>query len=340
MLDLRRDDPTHAAIASLARSHGIDPHKAEAAVASIGEALSTSMINAAASRGGLADLVEILGAPGRGVYLESGTPLDAPQVRADGIGILSQLFGSKNKSRAVAARAARSSGLDVETVKDLLPSAAAVLTGALGARTKSAFGDILKIPGLDEIAREARDDLGGGGQLAPPQYGNPLPLPGEPPRRYSPSPSTDWTASTGRAPQQQPAPDSADGGMRQQSPLPVPGDDVPGMGPHKDNPYGDLSDILRRGGFRLPEGFPFPLPGGRSGGSAPQANPRPQYPADEGSVAAGGGLLANIIRSILGSVLGSGRSGSGGLISWIIRLIVMRYGAKILQGILRRILGR
>lgn len=354
MLDLRRDDPTRTAIESLARSYGIDPGKAAAAAGTIGDALSASVIRAAASRGGLADVVEILGAPGRDIYLQSGTPLDAPQVQADGIGILSQLFGSRDKSRAVAVRAAKSSGLDLDTVKAMLPSVAAVLTGSLANKTHAAFGDILKIPGLDEIAREARDDLGGGGQLAPPQYDSPLPLPGEPPRRYSPSPNTDWTASTGRpaspqvgdppvghAPQQQP-PSTDAGSMRQQRPLPVPGDDVPGMGRHDDNPYGDLSDILRRGGFRVPEGLPFPLPGGRPGGSGsrPQANPRSQRNPDAGSADVGGGLLANIIRSILGSVLGNGRSGSGGLISWIVRLIVLRYGAKILQSILRRILGR
>ncbi len=124
--------------------------------------------------------------------------------------------------------------------------------------------------------------------------------------------------------------------MRQQSPLPIPGDDVPGMGRHEDNPYGDLSDILRRGGFRLPGGAR--VPGGQQqprGGEARPPSPR-DYP-EKGSAGGGGDLLGNIIRNVLGSVLGGGRG--GGIISWIIRFVILRYAAKFLPAILRRILG-
>lgn len=337
MLNVTHDDTTRAAIANLAQAFGADADKTQAAAASVTQSLAASMGKAAASRSGLADLLEIIGAPGRQTYLQPGTPLDAPQVQADGIGILYQLLGSRDKSRAVANSAAKASGLDTETVKSMLPSLAAVVMGAMSSKTQAAFGDILKIPGLDEIAREARDDMGGGGQLAPPQYDNPLPLPGEPPRRYSPNPNSDWTSSAGRpsvpppaAPTSAPAPTS--GGMREQRPLPVPGDDVPGMGRHEDNPYGDLSDILRRGGFRIPGGSRGPQSQPQGGGrSAPTSTP------DEGSAAGGGDLLSNIIRNVIGSVLGGGRG--GGLINWIIRFVLLRYAAKFLPTILRRILG-
>lgn len=321
----------HAAISNLSAAYGANPKQTQAAVESVLSALTTKMMAAASSRGGLADLVEIIGAPGRDAYLQPGATLNAPQVEADGIGILSQLVGSRDQSRALAARAARASGLSDRTVKAMLPSIAAMAMGAISQRTQAAFGDILKIPGLDEIAREARDDMGGGGQLAPPQYGSPLPLPGEPPRRYSPTPPSDWSASTGsetRAPAPRtPAPKAppsspGGGGLRPQSPLPIPGDDVPGMGRHADNPYGDLSDILRRGGFRIPGGGGSPGPSGPSG---------PSIPAGQG-----GDLLSNIIRNVLGSVFGGGRS--SGLIGWIIRLIVMRYGMTIVRTILRRFL--
>jgi hypothetical protein len=312
------------AVSNLSGAYGTDPLQTRRAVDSVVAALTTSMMTAASSRGGLADLVEIIGAPGRDAYLNPGTPLNDGDIRADGIGILSQLVGSPDKSRALAARASRASGLSQEAVKAMLPSIAAVAVSALSQRTQAAFGDILKIPGLDEIAREARDDIGGGGQLAPPQYGSPLPLPGEPPRRYSPKPNPDWTGSAGSAaPPAKPAA-PPDGGIRKQSPLPIPGDDIPGMGRHEDNPYGDLSDILRRGGFRIPSGS-----GRRTG--APDAG---------GPVEAGGGgdLLSNIIRNILGSVFGNSGGRGSGLIGWIIRLIVLRYGASIVRSILRRFL--
>ena len=305
MFNLTREDLTKDAIASLAKAYGTETDKTAIAADRIAKALSQSMEARALSRGGLADVIEIIGAPGRSAYFQPNVPLDAPQITGDGIGILSQLFGSKTKSRAVAANAAREAGLSTDTVKSMLPSIAAILMGAVSEKSKAAFGDILKIPGIDEIAREARDDLGGGGQLAPPQYGNPLPLPGEPPRRFSPPPQTDWASRQ-----------SSDGGMPQQSPLPVPDDDVPGLGPHKDNPYGDLSDILRRGGFRVP-----------GGGSAGQPAP---------SSGGGGDYLSTIIRNILGNVLGLQK---GGIISWIIRFILLRWGVGFLKSILGRLFG-
>ena len=338
MLDPLHDEVSRQAVANLARAYSADPDKTLAATRSVVSALTDNMARVATSRGGLADLVEIIGAPGRDAYLKPNTPLNAPQVEADGIGILSQILGSRDRSRGVAAQAAKQSGLSPDLVKAMLPSIAAVVMGSLSNKTQAAFGDILKIPGLDEVAREARDDMGGGGQLAPPQYGSPLPLPGEPPRRYSPTPNPDWTGSTGRSnqpPLQAPAPSAPapapSGGMRQQSPLPIPGDDVPGMGRHEDNPYGDLSDILRRGGFRLPGGTGAPQP--RGGSARPTGGGIP----DEGSAGAGGDLLGNIIRNILGSVLGGGRG--GGILSWIIRFVLLRYAAKFLPAILRRILG-
>ena len=69
----------------------------------------------------------------------------------------------------------------------------------------------------------------------------------------------------------------------------------------KTGPYGDLSDILRRGG----------------GGS---------------------GSLASIIRNIFGGMLGFG---SKGVVGWIIRLILIRYGWRIFAWVVRRVfLGR
>jgi hypothetical protein len=339
MLDPAHDDLSRNAVANIAKAFGSDPEKTAAAARSVTSALTDNMARVASSRSGLADLVEIIGAPGRSAYLQPGVPLNNPQIEADGIGILSQILGSPDKSRAVAARAAKQSGLSPDLVKAMLPSIAAVVMGSLSTKTQAAFGDILKIPGLDEVAREARDEMGGGGQLAPPQYGSPLPLPGEPPRRYSPAPNPDWTGSTGRtgaqpAPQA-PSPAPSGGSMRQQSPLPIPGEDVPGMGRHEDNPYGDLSDILRRGGFRLPGGFR--VPGGQQQPRGGAARPSPRDYPDEGSAGGGGDLLGNIIRNVLGSVLGGGRG--GGIVSWIIRFVILRYAAKFLPTILRRILG-
>jgi len=92
-----------------------------------------------------------------------------------------------------------------------------------------------------------------------------------------------------------------------QQPLPIPGETrrmpnaPPSGGRGSGNPYRDLSDIIRRQGGRTSDG----------------------------------GSLAGIIRSIIGSVLGFQ---SKGIMGWIIRLIVVRWGWSILQFIVRRVL--
>lgn len=81
-------------------------------------------------------------------------------------------------------------------------------------------------------------------------------------------------------------------------PFPLPG---PGRQGQTDNPYGDLSDILRRGG-RLPSGEQ-----------------------------AGGRGLGSIVRDTIGSALGFGKKG---IVGWIIQLLLLRWG----WGFLKRIL--
>lgn len=102
------------------------------------------------------------------------------------------------------------------------------------------------------------------------------------------------------------------GGFGGQSPLPVPGNARPGSGGGwgggsggGTGPLDDLSDVLRRGGQSVP--------------------------------GTGGGGLAGIIRSILGAVLGFQ---SRGVISWILRYVVMRYGWTILRTLASVVLGR
>ncbi len=93
------------------------------------------------------------------------------------------------------------------------------------------------------------------------------------------------------------------GGFGNQAPLPVPDGTVPQQGGQ--NPYGDLSDIIR---------------GGRT------------------AVPGGGGSLAGVIRDLLGGALGF--STKGGVMGWIFRAIVLRYGWTILRSILGGVLGR
>jgi Bacterial protein of unknown function (DUF937) len=153
-------------------------------------------------------------------------------------------------------------------------------------------------------------------------------------------------------------------------PLPMPGNRVPGIPGNAENPYGDLADILRRGLglpggagsgpviISIPGGGGMQWPGGngqqgrgvpRQGGSTDGPLPMPgdpgagrQMPRGGGielpSGQVGGGMLWNIIRSVLGGALGFQ---GGGVMSWLFRMIFMRYGWTILKTILGRgMLGR
>ena len=89
------------------------------------------------------------------------------------------------------------------------------------------------------------------------------------------------------------------------SPLPLPGD-APAPSPGGNNPYGDIGDIIRGGG-------------------------------------AGGGILATIIRSVFGSIIGRSAAPAGrggGMIGWVVKMLVMRFGWRIVTGLFRGILRR
>jgi uncharacterized protein YidB (DUF937 family) len=152
------------------------------------------------------------------------------------------------------------------------------------------------------IARVASGIQGFGGA-----GGSPLSMPGDPfpssrpayDRPGGPSVSLP-SASPGRP---------IDGG----SPLPLPGDNIPGLGRNNrypspetgqdDNPWSKLPDIVRRGGERVP---------GPDGGS-----------------------LENIIRSIIGNLLGS----NSGVIGTMIKLFLVRTTVSILRRALGGALG-
>ncbi len=267
-----------SAVDNLAKSFGLPPEKAEAALEAVVPQLGRAMERNTLNRGGIADLVATLGTGRPERYLEPDAKLDDPKLQSLGDQYLAEILGSKDRSRAVAAKVQRQTGVSEDVVKKMLPVIATMVLG-----------------GVAETARPALDDI------ASRFGGSPLPLPGERPALRQPP--------SGPAPAAQHPPT---GGIGRQSPLPVPGDRIPEIG--GDNPYGDLTDVIRRGRVKVP--------------SAPDGG--------RGLPSTVGGSLDQVIRDILGGVLGFE---SKGFIGWVIRLIFVRYGWQILQAILRRVLG-
>lgn len=303
ILDIINASQGGAAAASLARSAGIDQATAERALQALLPRLTQRMERNTLSRGGLADLVSMLGSEDRSAYLSDPSVIGSPAMREDGNAILEQILGSKNDSRKLADRAARETGISDSVLKQLLPMVAAMAMGGLAKEAGGPLDALVKAFGLG---------------------GEPLPLPGQPnASRGGGGASGDYGGSArSSAPQRPPLP-------KGQSPLPIPGDDLPGLGRRGgsgSNPLDDLSDILRRGsGRQMPRiprdtGGRIDMPGGGGQIELPQS--------------AGG--LWGLIRSILGSVLGFE---SKGFLSWLIRLIVLRWGVGFIKRLLTRILS-
>jgi hypothetical protein len=258
ILSVLRQAQGGEAITSLARQFHIDPATADAAVAGIVAELSRALERNTLNRGGVADLMQLLGEVGTDPHLEHGKSLGSPEIRDTGNVLLGEILWNKDRSRALAARVSRATGVDEESVKAMLPVVATMLVGGLAQESRSAIGDVMgKIPGLP------RSDM--------------------PPPKQSGS----------TRPQE---------GIGSQQPLPMPSDSPRSAPRH--NPYDDLSDVIRRGGSKVPQG-------------------------------SGSQSLDEIIRNILGGILGFE---SKGIIGWVIRFLVLRVGMSVLRAVLRRVL--
>ena len=305
------------AVQELSRAFGTDPAATRNAFGAVVDELSRRMERLTLSRGGLAELVRAVGDSHHETYLKDPRLIGSANMERDGKAILDHVFWTKDRSRGVAARAARQSGLDAGQIENMLPSMAALSMAELTRAAAGPFDDILRrIPGLDDALKEMQRQAPGssGGRGASGGFGEDAsPQSSEMPQQWPGNTQTETTS----------------GGMPHQQPLPIPGEGLPSPD-RGGSRYDDLSDILRRGGFRIPGGT-----GGGGGGGGfrlPEGLPD-SIPGGAGGAA--GGTLFNIIRTVLGALLGFQ---SRGLMSWIIRMVVLRWGGKILQQILGRVL--
>jgi hypothetical protein len=276
-------------IGRVADAFSIDEQSARRAVHALSDELAARIQRVMLSRGGVADVVSLVTAPGASRAMSYTDRLSSPEVTANGDQILDVLIGNKHVSRKIAARTVSRSGIDAATAQKMLPVVATLLIGELQRQSAPAIAKVAsRIPGFS----------GAGG--------SPLPMPGDtfPPTGrdvYSP-------------------PDSPRGPIDAGNPLPIPGDNIPGVrrrnrypgpgtgpGPApepEDNPYSRLPDIVRRGGEQVP---------GPDGGS-----------------------LENVIRSILGNLLGS----NSGVVGTMIKLFLVRWIASIVRRVLSQAQGR
>jgi hypothetical protein len=134
------------------------------ALSALVPALSAGFQQNMQSKGGLDSLVSALAGGQHSRYLDDPSSLTGAV--DDGNGILGHVFGSKDVSRQVAARAAAQTGLDVGILKQMLPLVATMMMGAMarhGGVSASAGGMGASTGGLGGVLGSA---LGGSGASA------------------------------------------------------------------------------------------------------------------------------------------------------------------------------
>lgn len=137
------------AVDQLAARFGLDRGQTEHAMRELLPALSSGMKRQASDAGGLQALAAAVERDGHDRYLDDPSLIQNEQAQAEGNGILGHLFGSKDASRAVAARASERTGLGDGLLKQMLPVLASVAMGAVAKNMRGAAGQ----------------DSGGGGLL-------------------------------------------------------------------------------------------------------------------------------------------------------------------------------
>jgi hypothetical protein len=165
MQDALRHVRGGAALADLAAAFAITPEQARTISAVVGAEFARRLEQHTLSRGGLADLTQVVGRSAPAEQVATGSALlRSPAALAEGKAILGDLLlGSKEQSRAVAARAARRAGVGAKQVEDMLPALALLTMASLAARSSDSIKDLYaRMPPLGRLsAGSAHADIAG-----------------------------------------------------------------------------------------------------------------------------------------------------------------------------------
>lgn len=153
------------AVEQMAARFGLDRGQTEQAMKEMLPALSTGMKRQASDGNGLRALAAAVERDGHDRYLDNPELIRDEQAATEGNGILGHLFGSKDASRAVAARASERTGLGDGLLKQMLPVLASLAMGAVAKNMRGASGGSSSGGGglLGQVLSGA---MGGGGGRA------------------------------------------------------------------------------------------------------------------------------------------------------------------------------
>ncbi len=115
----------------LAKLVGLSDDKAISALSLLVPALSKGLDRNTADQNGLESLLSVIRSGTHREYVENPGTLSSSETVTDGNAILSHIFGSKDVSREVAGFISGKTGIDIETIKKMLPVTAAATLGTI-----------------------------------------------------------------------------------------------------------------------------------------------------------------------------------------------------------------
>jgi len=128
-------------VANLGAQFGLTPEQTQSAVQALMPAFSTALQRVTSDPSSLAGIAAHLAS---GVHQASFTGADPAAAATNGGAALNQIFGSSQIASQIAAHASSASGVDAQTIQQMMPALASMLLGGLAhTLTAQGFGGVL-----------------------------------------------------------------------------------------------------------------------------------------------------------------------------------------------------
>lgn len=137
LMDLLKEAGAEQSIGKIGNQLNLGSSDTRAMIDAVAPALMRSLQKGSSSSDGLSALSRALESGNHQSYVDRPDALESADAVNDGNRILGHLFGSKDVSRNVAARAAAQSGVDPSLIKKALPLLAGLAMGALSKKSNS-----------------------------------------------------------------------------------------------------------------------------------------------------------------------------------------------------------
>lgn len=137
-----------AAVGQLAQQFGLSGEQTQGVIGQLLPALLAGAQNNSSQQGGLDGLLGMLSGGNLAQAIDDPSALANPEMVDAGNGILGQLLGSKDASRALASQVSGSTGVSDSLIKQMLPLVASMAMGAMSKRMAGGTSDASPAEGL------------------------------------------------------------------------------------------------------------------------------------------------------------------------------------------------